>query len=190
MTATPWLFAAGLRGVPGLFVLSVDRADGSSVDASDYLYKIQPVSAGNCRCWFRLPGAIPHSLHLLAYAHPMINGCHQYLFLAPANCLVAQGDTLWLAADVGAVGFLSKFPGLELVQQEQVDKTGTSILYRHLVQAAVSHKGPLVGKTVRDVRFRTLYNAAIVAVHREGVRVPLKVTGSKLNCAAGNSSLC
>ncbi|KAG2432791.1 hypothetical protein HXX76_008526 [Chlamydomonas incerta] len=119
--------AAGLRGVPGLFVLSVDRADGSSVDASDYLYKIQP------------------------------------------------GDTIWLAADVGAVGFLSKFPGLELVQQEQVDKTGTSILYRHLVQAAVSHKGPLVGKTVRDVRFRTLYNAAIVAVHREGVRVPLKV---------------
>ncbi|KAG2451461.1 hypothetical protein HYH02_004059 [Chlamydomonas schloesseri] len=119
--------AAGLRGIPGLFVLSVDRADGTSVEASDYLYKIQP------------------------------------------------DDTIWIAADVAAVGFLSKFPGLEMVQQEQVDKTGTSVLYRHLVQAAVSHKGPLVGKTVRDVRFRTLYNAAIVAVHRENVRIPLKV---------------
>ncbi|PNW77626.1 hypothetical protein CHLRE_10g445000v5 [Chlamydomonas reinhardtii] len=119
--------AAGLRGIPGLFVLSVDRADGSSVEASDYLYKIQP------------------------------------------------DDTIWIATDIGAVGFLAKFPGLELVQQEQVDKTGTSILYRHLVQAAVSHKGPIVGKTVRDVRFRTLYNAAVVAVHREGARVPLKV---------------
>ncbi|PNW74959.1 hypothetical protein CHLRE_12g502600v5 [Chlamydomonas reinhardtii] len=119
--------AAGLRGIPGLFVLSVDHADGTSVDSSDYLYKIQP------------------------------------------------DDTIWIAADVAAVGFLSKFPGLELVQQEQVDKTGTSILYRHLVQAAVSHKGPLVGKTVRDVRFRTLYNAAVVAVHRENARIPLKV---------------
>ncbi|GLC36709.1 sequence orphan Slt1 [Pleodorina starrii] len=120
--------AAGLRGIPGLYVLSVDRgSDGTSVEANDYLYKIQP------------------------------------------------DDTIWIAADVVAVGFLSKFPGLELVQQEQVDKTGTSILYRHLVQAAVSHKGQLVGQTLRDVRFRTVYNAAVVAVHREGVRVPLKV---------------
>ncbi|GLC48755.1 putative sodium/sulfate cotransporter 3 [Pleodorina starrii] len=120
--------AAGLRGIPGLYVLSVDRgSDGSSVEANDYLYKIQP------------------------------------------------DDTIWIAADVVAVGFLSKFPGLELVQQEQVDKTGTSILYRHLVQAAVSHKGQLVGQTVRELRFRAVYNAAVVAVHREGVRVPLKV---------------
>ncbi|PNH03965.1 putative sodium/sulfate cotransporter 3 [Tetrabaena socialis] len=119
--------AAGLRGIPGLFVLSVDRADGTSVDASDYLYKIQP------------------------------------------------DDTIWIAADIAAVGFLSKFPGLALVQQEQIDKTGTSVLFRHLVQAAVSHKGALAGKTVRDARFRTIYNAAVVAVHREGVRVPLKV---------------
>ncbi|GIL57892.1 hypothetical protein Vafri_13129 [Volvox africanus] len=119
--------AAGLRGIPGLYVLSLDRADGTSVEASDYLYKIQP------------------------------------------------DDTIWIAAEVTAVGFLSKFPGLELVQQEQVDKTSTSILYRHLVQAAVSHKGALVGHTVRDLRFRTVYNAAVVAVHREGVRVPLKV---------------
>ncbi|KXZ43506.1 hypothetical protein GPECTOR_88g449 [Gonium pectorale] len=118
---------AGLRGIPGLYVLSVDRADGSTVDATDYLYKLQ------------------------------------------------VDDTLWIAADIAAIGFLSKFPGLQLVQQNQVDKTSTSILYRHLVQAAVSHKGPLVGQTVRDVRFRTLYNAAVVAVHREGVRVSLKV---------------
>ncbi|PNH12358.1 putative sodium/sulfate cotransporter 3, partial [Tetrabaena socialis] len=119
--------AAGLCGIPGLFVLSVDRSDGTSVDSSDYLYKIQP------------------------------------------------DDTIWIAADIAAVGFLSKFPGLALVQQEQVDKTGTSILFRHLVQAAVSHKGALVGRTVRDIRFRTIYSAAVVAVHREGIRVPLKV---------------
>ncbi len=35
--------AAGLRGIPGLYVLSVDKSDGTSVEASDYLYKIQPV---------------------------------------------------------------------------------------------------------------------------------------------------
>jgi hypothetical protein len=77
-----------------------------------------------------------------------------------------QDDTIWVASDLAGINFLSKFPGLELVQQEQVNKVNGSILYKHLVQAAVASKGPLDGQTVREVRFRTKYNAAIVAVNR------------------------
>lgn len=35
-----------------------------------------------------------------------------------------QGDLIWVAADIAAVGFLSKFPGLVLVQQQQVGGCG------------------------------------------------------------------
>ena len=69
--------------------------------------------------------------------------------------------------------FLSR--SLEMVQQEQIDKTSTSIVYRQFAQAAVAAHGPLVGKTIRDCRFRTRYNAAVVAVHRQDMRVPLRV---------------
>lgn len=90
--------------------------------------------------------------------------------------LVSQpGDVVWFAADLSSIGFLNRFIGLELVQQEQVDKTSTSILYRQFAQAAVASNGPLVGKSVRDCKIRTRYNAAVVAVHRQDARIPLKV---------------
>jgi len=39
----------------------------------------------------------------------------------------------------------------------------------------VSHNSPLVGQTVRSAKFRTKYNAAIIAVHRNGEVVNAKV---------------
>jgi len=39
------------------------------------------------------------------------------------------------------------------------------------VQAVIARQGPLVGKTVKETRFRTRYGAAVIAVHREGKRV-------------------
>lgn len=45
---------------------------------------------------------------------------------------------------------------------------------RRLVQAVVA-PGELVGKTVRDARFRTRFNAAIIAVHRRGCRLRMRV---------------
>jgi len=34
---------------------------------------------------------------------------------------------------------------------------------------------PLVGKSIRDIKFRSRYNAVVLAVHREGVRVHARV---------------
>ena len=42
---------------------------------------------------------------------------------------------------------------------------------RRLVQAVIARQGPLVGKTVKEVRFRTRYGAAVIAVHRDGKRI-------------------
>ncbi len=46
---------------------------------------------------------------------------------------------------------------------------------RHLVEAVVSDSCPVVGKTVREGRFRTRYSAVIIAVARNGQRVPGKI---------------
>ncbi len=80
------------------------------------------------------------------------------------------GDTLWVAADLSGVTFLSKFPGLQPVQQDQVDRTGVNVLNQILVQVAVGANSALVGRTVVDLRFRQRFRAAVVAYQRE-VRV-------------------
>ena len=39
----------------------------------------------------------------------------------------------------------------------------------------VAKTGPLVGKSIRDIKFRSRYNAVVLAVHREGQRVHARV---------------
>jgi di/tricarboxylate transporter len=56
-------------------------------------------------------------------------------------------------------------------QSDEVEKMKEKVFDRRLVQAVVARKGPLVGKTVKEVRFRTQYGAAVIAVQREGQRV-------------------
>jgi uncharacterized protein with PhoU and TrkA domain len=49
------------------------------------------------------------------------------------------------------------------------------ILERRLVQVVLSRKSALIGKTVRESRFRTQFDAAIVAVHRAGERLRMRI---------------
>jgi di/tricarboxylate transporter len=51
---------------------------------------------------------------------------------------------------------------------------------RHLTEAVLSRTSPLVGHTVREANFRERYNAAIVAVHRNGVRLTNKIGNIRL----------
>ena len=37
--------------------------------------------------------------------------------------------------------------------------------------AVVAKSGPLIGKTAGEVKFRSRYGAAVIAVHRDGKRV-------------------
>jgi di/tricarboxylate transporter len=58
---------------------------------------------------------------------------------------------------------------------------------RQLCEAVISPSSPLVGQTVRDADFRALYDAAVVAVHRNGARVSNKVGDIELH--AGDTLL-
>jgi uncharacterized protein with PhoU and TrkA domain len=82
-----------------------------------------------------------------------------------------KGDVLWFAGSASSLGDLRKIPGLLLYESEEVEKINEKIHDRRLVEAVVARRGPLVGKTVKSIRFRTRYGAAVIAVHREGNRV-------------------
>lgn len=46
---------------------------------------------------------------------------------------------------------------------------------RHVVEAVVSRSSPFIGIPVRQTRFREVYQAAIVAIHRAGERVTTRI---------------
>jgi uncharacterized protein with PhoU and TrkA domain len=98
------------------------------------------------------------------------NEGHAYTTIDPDKPL-QDGDILWFAGDASSVGDLRKVPGLESPEKGEIKQMNDNVHDRLLVQAVVAKSGPLVGKTVRENRFRTTYGAAVISVHREGRRV-------------------
>mmetsp|Transcript_84289 Transcript_84289/g.233613 ORF Transcript_84289/g.233613 Transcript_84289/m.233613 type:complete len:1193 (+) Transcript_84289:75-3653(+) len=134
--------ASGLRNVPGLFLVSHERSS-CGAGAED-----TPASMGAGQ------GDGGQALQVLPPEEPL-----------------GSGDVLWFAGSASAIADLRKVPGLEPFEERQVRKVDAHLHERRLVQAVVARRGPLVGRRVRDLRFRTRFGAAIVAVHREGLRV-------------------
>lgn len=122
--------AAGLRRLPGLFLIEVDRR-GSI---------IAPVS--------------------------------------PDTVLEAN-DRLVFTGIVETIVDLKKIPGLEAAA-ESTDQSAQEQRRRRLCEVVVSRSSPLVGQTVREAQFRSHYNAAIVAIHRNGARLTTKIGDVKL----------
>lgn len=129
--------AAGLRRLPGLFLIEIDRR-GSI---------IAPVS--------------------------------------PDTVLEAN-DRLVFTGVVETIVDLKKIPGLEPAT-ESTDKSAQEQRRRRLCEVVVSRSSPLVGQTVREAQFRSHYNAAIVAIHRNGARLATKIGDVKLE--AGDTLL-
>ncbi|MCU0841677.1 MAG: SLC13 family permease [Thiobacillaceae bacterium] len=84
------------------------------------------------------------------------------------------GDRLLFAGVVDSVLDLQKIRGL-VPATNQVFKLQSPRHARCLVEAVVSESFPLLGKSIRAGRFRTLYQAAIIAVARNGRRVPGRI---------------
>lgn len=84
------------------------------------------------------------------------------------------GDRLIFVGVVESVVDLQKIRGL-VPATDQVYKIGASRPDRALIEAVVSDSCPLVGKSIRQGRFRTHYNAAIIAVSRNGEQIRGKI---------------
>ncbi|GAB4819177.1 hypothetical protein N2152v2_006223 [Parachlorella kessleri] len=89
-----------------------------------------------------------------------------------ADEILERDDLLWFAADASAVRFIRNTPGLVPLAERQASKLAdTRTIERRLVQAIVAQGSPLADKTVREVRFREHFNAAVLAVARNGDRI-------------------
>ncbi len=84
------------------------------------------------------------------------------------------GDRLVFVGIVESVTELRKTKGLAPAT-DQTFKLDTPAGNRCLIEAVVSDTCPLVGRSIREGRFRSVYNAAVIAVARTGQRVRKKV---------------
>jgi di/tricarboxylate transporter len=83
-------------------------------------------------------------------------------------------DRLVFVGIVDSVVELQKTRGLAPAT-DQVFKLDSPRSARCLMEAVVSDSCPLAGKTIRDGRFRSVYNAAVIAVARNGERINKKI---------------
>jgi len=88
--------------------------------------------------------------------------------------VLSAGDRLAFVGILESVVDLRKIRGL-VPATDQVEKVSAARRMRTLVEAVVSRNSPLVGRTVRVSRFRTVYNAAIIAVYRDGQSIHAKI---------------
>ncbi|TWU28496.1 SLC13 family permease [Bythopirellula polymerisocia] len=122
---------AGLRNLPGLFLIEIDRGGET----------ITPVSPQD---------------------------------------KIQSGDHLVFTGVVTTIADLERIPGLVPAVDSTFETTPSERTHRQLSEAVLSSTSPLIGLTIRDADFRKLYNAAVVAVHRNGERLTNKVGNVRL----------
>ncbi|MCG8651637.1 MAG: SLC13 family permease, partial [Pirellulales bacterium] len=88
-------------------------------------------------------------------------------------------DVLILVGALDSVVDLRKIRGLN-IPDDQARKLKVPAWRRTLVEAVVSPRCALIGKTIREGRFRSHYNAAVVAVARGGRRLTGKLGDVRL----------
>ncbi|MGH7855766.1 MAG: SLC13 family permease, partial [Candidatus Binatia bacterium] len=86
---------------------------------------------------------------------------------------IEEGDRLVFAGVVSTIVDLQKIRGL--VPTNDLAEPAPTEPGRRLTEAVVSRSSPLVNRSIRDVSFRTVYDAAVIAVHRNGERVGGKI---------------
>ena len=99
--------------------------------------------------------------------------------------VLRSGDRLVFTGVVSQIMDLEKIPGLEplLAPSDGAERpAGTS-----MVEAVLSRSSPLIGQTIRDSNFRQTYDAAVIAVHRNGTVLPSKIGSIRLE--AGDTLL-
>ncbi|MCR4411054.1 MAG: SLC13 family permease [Thermoguttaceae bacterium] len=83
-------------------------------------------------------------------------------------------DRLVFVGIVDSMVDLQKIRGL-VPATDQIFKLDSPRSQRCLIEAVASSSCPVVGQTIRDGRFRSIYNAVVIAVARQGERIRGKI---------------
>ncbi|MCD4695009.1 MAG: SLC13 family permease [Bacteroidales bacterium] len=96
----------------------------------------------------------------------------QRLSAVSPTVILQEGDVLVFAGDTNTIAeMVNSGMGLALTQVGMFSKKARTAV----VEVVVSHNSTLISKTVRQSGFRGKYDAAILAVHRNGERVSGKI---------------
>ena len=183
---------AGLRQLPGLFLVSIERHKSDAAAESGKAIPENDAATGDTST--NEPGSLPHQVDASTTDATLVktervsstfsstkkedqkDGESSVTVVDPSDDKLLEDDVLWYAGNAASVSSLRKIPGLAPYSADQVDKlSNVNSQERRLIQAVVAKTGPLVGKSIREIKFRTRYNAVVLAVHREGARVHARV---------------
>ena len=156
--------AAGLRNLPGAYLLEIVRGRRGPVDS-----RLSPEEESLASY---MGVGVTHG----------VNGTGRVVAAVGPNERLRAGDRLVFVGAVESVKDLRRLPGLSPATDQafKLAGTGGDAAGRQLVEAVVSDGYPFLGATVRDSRFRSHYNAAIIAVARGGARVPGRIGDIRL----------
>lgn len=115
----------------------------------------------------------------------LLRGTELSAAVAPTTVIQA-GDRLTFVGIVESVIDLQKIPGLVLASDSRREPAGLRSK-RSLLEAVIGRDSRLVGVTVREARFRSHYNAVIVAIARQGARIDRKI--GEIRLEAGDTLL-
>lgn len=93
--------------------------------------------------------------------------------------ILREDDQLVFVGIVDSILDLHRLRGLQPAT-DQVFKLNTPRRERRLIEAVVSNTCSLVGRTIREGQFRTRYDAVVLAVARNGDRLPGKIGDIRL----------
>lgn len=89
--------------------------------------------------------------------------------------VIKPNDRLIFTGVVETIVDLEKIPGLVPAADRAYELHPNKRSERHLTEVVLSRSSPIIGQPIKESNFRKLYGAAVVAVHRNGARLPSKI---------------
>eukprot|EP00775_Hariotina_reticulata_P001808 gene1808-2141_t len=81
-----------------------------------------------------------------------------------------SGDVLMMAATAQGAFGLTRNPGLRFLSAEG-NSIRDRVVDRNMVQAALGPASPLIGRTTAEINFPGSFQALVIGLHRQGVRI-------------------
>ncbi|WP_100641998.1 SLC13 family permease [Alteromonas facilis] len=85
------------------------------------------------------------------------------------DLVIEQGDKLIFSGNVSKVDTLSHIKGLQLFAEAD------GLLRENLTEVIISNRAQIIGQTLKKIGFRALFDAAVVAIRRDGERLSGKL---------------
>ena len=92
-----------------------------------------------------------------------------------AYTYVQAGDRIIFSATLESIGDIKDVKGLTLRTGSELTLDDLQTDDTVLIEAVVSHRSILVGKTLKSSQFKTRYQAGVIAIHRNNKRINSKV---------------